>query len=158
SWPSLVALQPEGSRPPFFCVHGLGGDVLFLRHLAAHLGLDQPLYALRRQGLEGVSPPHTRVEDMAAHYSQERAAFQPEGPYLLGGYSFGGLVAYEMARQLRANGQEVALLALIDTTFWNVPTPKSPPLRSAIERYVRRVSFHVDHIVDRGVGGAPGYV
>lgn len=157
AWPSLVPLQPEGSRPPFFCVHGLGGDVIFLRHLAAHLGLDQPLYALRQQGLDGVRPPHTRVEDMAAHYVQEIVAFQPDGPYLLGGYSFGGLVALEMARQFHARGQQVALLALIDSYFQNAPaTPRS--LRSDIEYLFRRFTFHVDHIVDRGVARAPGYL
>jgi acyl transferase domain-containing protein/thioesterase domain-containing protein/acyl carrier protein len=114
-WSSLVAIQPSGSRPPFFCVHGHGGNILFCRDLARLLGPDQPFYGLQAQGLDGNQAPHTRVEDMAAHYIRELRTLQPEGPYYLGGYCFGGLVAFEMAQQLLAQAQLVALLALFDT-------------------------------------------
>ncbi|MBC1219356.1 amino acid adenylation domain-containing protein [Nostoc sp. UCD121] len=114
-WSSLVAIQPNGSKPPFFCVHGLGGEVLRFRELAVHLGSDQPFYGLQPQGLDGKQLPYTRIEDMAAHYIQQIQTIQPREPYLIGGYSSGGLIAYEMARQLTIQGKEVALLVLFDT-------------------------------------------
>src|SRR4030095_11213475 len=76
----------------------------------------QPFYALERPGLDGRQPPLTRIEDLAAYFVGDLRAFQPEGPYLIGGYCLGGMVAFEMARQLQAQGQEVALLALFEAT------------------------------------------
>jgi len=113
-WPSLTPIQPQGSKPPFFCVHGIFGDVLFYADLARYLGADQPVYGLQARGLDGVTEPVTRIESMATHYIEELRAFQPRGPYYLGGYSSGASVALEMARQLRAKGQEVALLVIFD--------------------------------------------
>lgn len=115
SWSSLVAIQPLGSKPPFFCVHGIGGNVLGFYELATHLGTSQPFYGLQAQGLDGITPPHSRAEEMAAHYVHEIRELQPNGPYFLGGLSFGGAIAFEMARQLQAQGEEVGLLALFDT-------------------------------------------
>jgi len=114
-WSSLVPIQTEGTRPPFFCVHGLAGTVLRFKALAKYIGPDQPVYGLQAQGLDGVHPCHVRVEDMAEHYVKEMRSVQPEGPYYFGGYSFGGYVCLEMARRLRQAGQEVGLLALLDT-------------------------------------------
>ncbi|HEX8815442.1 MAG TPA: amino acid adenylation domain-containing protein [Terriglobales bacterium] len=119
-WSSLVAIQPSGSKPPIFCVHGVGGNVLNLRPLSRRLGADYPLYGLQAQGLDGRQPCLTSIEDMAAHYIKEIRTIQPEGPYLLGGYSLGGVIAYEMAQQLTANGEEVALVALLDSYPGNV--------------------------------------
>ena len=115
SWSVVVPIQTNGDKPPFFGIHGAYGNVLFYYNLAHHLGQSQPVYGLQPQGLDGKQVPHTRVEDMAAHYIQEIRKIQPEGPYFLGGYSMGGKVALEMAQQLRTQGQEVALLALFDT-------------------------------------------
>jgi len=112
---SMVAIQPEGTKPPFFCVHGVGGNVVGFRDLARHMGNDQPFYALQPQGLDGKRPCLTSIPEMAERYIQEIRKIQPEGPYRIGGYSFGGLVAYEMAQMLEAQGVEVALLALFDT-------------------------------------------
>ena len=112
---SLVPIQPEGDRPPFFCIHGLGGTVLRFHALAQHMGTDRPFYGVQAQGLEGDRAFHNKVEDMAAFYIKEIRALQPEGPYYLGGYSLGGLIAFEMSRQLQADGQEVGVLALLDT-------------------------------------------
>ena len=112
---SLVAIQPEGGRAPFFCIHGLGGTVLRFNALARHMGSDRPFYGVQAQGLEGDRAFHSSVEEMAAFYIKEIRAFQPEGPYNIGGYSLGGLIAFEMARQLQADGQEVGVLALVDT-------------------------------------------
>jgi amino acid adenylation domain-containing protein len=111
---SLVALQPGGSKRPLFLVHPAGGHVFPYIHLAQLLGSDQPCYGLQARGLEDGQDPHTRIEDMAAWYIQAMQTVQPTGPYLLGGWSMGGVVAFEMAQQLHAQGQRVALLALLD--------------------------------------------
>jgi amino acid adenylation domain-containing protein len=112
---SLVALQPGGSATPFFCVHPVGGNVFCYVELARHLGPEQPFYALQALGLDGSQQPLSRVEEMAAHYLETIRGVQPQGPYLLGGWSVGGLIAFEMARQLQARGQEVGLLVLMDS-------------------------------------------
>ena len=114
-WKSLVAIQPGGSKAPFFCVHAHDGGVLFWRDLARHLGSDQPVYALQPQGLDGRQPPHSRIEEMAAHYIKEIRTLQPEGPYFIGGHCIGGLIAFEMAQQLHRQGERVGLLALFDS-------------------------------------------
>ena len=110
----LVALQPQGHRPPFFCVHGIGGEILSYQELVRRLGPEQPFYALQAAWWEQKKPA-VCIEDMATQYLEEVCALQPEGPYFLGGFSFGGLVAFEMAQQLQARGQQVALLAIGDT-------------------------------------------
>ena len=113
-WSSLVAIQPGGSKPPLFCVHAHGGDVLFYRDLATYLGADQPFYALQAQGLDGTRPRHTSIPEMARHYVQEIRTLQLAGPYFLGGFCMGARIAFEMAQQLQAQGQDVALLAMLD--------------------------------------------
>jgi phthiocerol/phenolphthiocerol synthesis type-I polyketide synthase E len=118
-WSPLVSVQPNGSRPPFFCMHGAGGNVLIYRELSNLLGNDQPFFGLQSQGLDGEAAPLTKIEDMAALYVKEIRRARPAGPYLVGGYCLGGTIAYEVAQQLRAQGQEVALLALFDTTDWS---------------------------------------
>ena len=111
---SLVEIQPKGSKPPLFFVHGVGGGMFWgYTNLSRHLGLDQPVYALRSRALAG-QEEFGCIEDMAAQYVADLRAFQPQGPYFLGGYCFGGIVAYEMAQQLRAHGQSVAFLGLIN--------------------------------------------
>lgn len=107
----LVALQSEGVRRPIFFVHPIGGGVVCYAYLARHLGAEQPVYAL--QSLEK-DDPHTQVETMAASYIEAMREAQPQGPYLLGGWSFGAYVAYEMASQLQRAGEEVKLLAILD--------------------------------------------
>ncbi|MCY1042404.1 amino acid adenylation domain-containing protein, partial [Corallococcus sp. bb12-1] len=110
----LVPIQSEGTRRPFFCVHPVGGNVLAYAELAKALGPDQPFYGLQSQGLDGAQPPLERVEEMAASYLAAVRGVQPHGPYRLGGWSMGGLVAYEMARQLQALGETTEVLALIE--------------------------------------------
>ncbi len=116
SWSALVPIQPNGNKRPFFLVPGGGGNVVYYSYLARYLSSDQPFYGLQAVGLDGESEPYTRVEDIAAHNIQEIRSIQPQGPYLLGGHSFGGKVAFEMAQQLQKQGQEIALLAILDTT------------------------------------------
>ncbi|AUB43294.1 Non-ribosomal peptide synthetase component F (plasmid) [Nostoc flagelliforme CCNUN1] len=124
-WSPLVEIQPRGSKRPFFCLPGGGGNVLYFYQLANYLGLDQPFYALQASGLDGKTPAHTSIEDMAADYIKAIQVVQPEGPYLLGGHSFGGRVAFEIALQLQQLGQEVAVLAIFDT--W-APIPDQKPV------------------------------
>jgi amino acid adenylation domain-containing protein len=118
-WSSLVPIQSAGSYPPFFCIHGVGGNVVGFHELAQHMKPDYPLYGLQSQGLDGKHSCHTRIEDMAAHYIDEIRSVRPKGPYHLGGFSLGGLVAYEMACQLLARGEEVGLVVLFDTYAGN---------------------------------------
>jgi thioesterase domain-containing protein/acyl carrier protein len=115
-WSPLVAIQPQGSSQPFFSMPGAGGSVFYFHALARRLGLDQPFYGLQARGLDGESTPHTRVEDIAAYNIDALQVIQPQGPYLLGGHSFGASVAFEMAQQLRKQGHEVARLFILDTT------------------------------------------
>ncbi|HYP02761.1 MAG TPA: thioesterase domain-containing protein [Pyrinomonadaceae bacterium] len=112
--PALVGIQPRGDGLPFFCVHPGGGNVLCYKELANHLGLERPFYGLQARGLDENQVPHTRIEEMAAYYIGAIRTVQPDGPYLLGGWSMGGVIAYEMAQQLEAQGQQVSLLALMD--------------------------------------------
>jgi len=114
-WSPLVPLQAGGSGPMFFFVHGLGGTVMRFHELARHMVPDQPFYCFQAQGMDGKLPCLERVEDMVDLYLERMRATQPQGPYFVGGYSFGGLVAFEMARRLRGEGEEVAFLALVDT-------------------------------------------
>ncbi len=115
----LVALQPVDPSPgqtrrPFFMAHPADGLVLSYLNLARCLGPDQPFYGLQSEGLSGERPLHTRIEAMAAEYIRALQTIQPQGPYRLGGWSMGSVVAFEMAQQLRQQGQQVDLLALID--------------------------------------------
>ena len=135
--PSLVPMQILGSRPPFFCVHAIAGIVQY--HLLARvLGPDQPFFGFQSQGLDGACPPYETVEEMAAHYVREVRGVQSRGPYYLGGYSFGGTVAFEMARQLRAQGERTAFLAFVDT----VNLPRDPVL-TPLEAARRRTRVHI---------------
>jgi amino acid adenylation domain-containing protein len=114
-WAPLVAIQPGGRWPPLFCVHALGGNVLNYVALARALGTDQPVYGLQAVGLDGVTPPLTTIEAMAARYLRDIRARFPQGPYYLCGGSMGGLVAFEIAHRLAALGERVAFLGLFDT-------------------------------------------
>jgi len=114
--------------------------VVYYVDLARHLGPDQPFYGLQSQGLDGKSAFLTSIEEMAACYVKEIRGLQPKGPYFLGGYCMGGTIALEMAQQLRAQGQEVAILALMDTLNWANTTPNSG--RDALRILFQKVAFH----------------
>ncbi|MEO8693215.1 MAG: SDR family NAD(P)-dependent oxidoreductase [Acidimicrobiales bacterium] len=112
----LVTIQRGNNNLiPFFCVHGSGGNVLNFRDLSQAMGRSQPFYGVQAAGIDGIERPHTSIEEMAAAYLEEIYQIQPDGPYLLGGYSGGGLVAFEMAHQITAAGGSVALVVLFDT-------------------------------------------
>ena len=113
---TTIAIQPKGDLPPLFAVHGGDGGVLFYGQLAERLGEERPFYAFEAPALTATSPiPNESVEETAAHYLEELKKVQPSGPYHLCGYSFGGVVAYEMGRQLLALGDGVEFLGLVDT-------------------------------------------
>ena len=113
-WSSLVEIQSGENKPPFFCVHGLTGDVFWFHGLVPYMSPAQPFWGVQSVGLDGIEQPLKTIESMAAHYVYEMRCRQPEGPYYIGGYSLGGSVAYEMAHQLALQGQETALLVIID--------------------------------------------
>jgi thioesterase domain-containing protein/acyl carrier protein len=140
TWPSLVAIQPRGTRVPFFCVAGMGGTLTNLRRLALSLGDDQPFYGFQPPGLDGREKRLNRVEDLAARYVDDLRALHRSGPVLLGGYSGGGVAAFEMARQLTRSGREVTFLGLIDSF--------SPALPS--RSYADRLRLHKDRLMDIG--------
>ena len=126
---TLVAIQPKGAKPPFFCVHGGAGSTLFLHQLAGHLGPDQPFYGIEPEGMDGKRFQRPTVEQMAANYLAAIRSVQPTGPYFLGGYCFGGLVAFEMARQLHQRGEQAELLALFSAALrFNHKVPPSAAL------------------------------
>ena len=112
---SLVPLQRGGPGDPLFLVHPAGGTVFCYQALAAELAGERPVYGLQAVGLDGLFPPHTNAAEMAAHYAAAVRSVQPRGPYLLGGWSLGGNLAFELAQQLVALGERVGLLALIDS-------------------------------------------
>ncbi len=111
----VVPIKPAGSKPPLFMVHGVGGNIISFHGLAMRLGPDQPVYGIQAQGLLPGQPALLRLEDMAAEYVRAMREVQPHGPYHFLGYSFGGTVAMEMAHQLRAAGEDVALLSMLDS-------------------------------------------
>jgi len=117
-WQSVIPMQGKGTKPPIFLVHGMWGDILSYRRLVNHIrDEDQPVYGIRAVGFDGKATPFTDLKAMAAFYLREIKNICPAGPYSLGGYSFGGTVAFEMAQQLIANGDQVAVLAMFDTVL-----------------------------------------
>lgn len=153
-WSSLVPLQATGSRPPFFLVHAIGGNVLNYGKLAEGMPADQPVYALQAQGLDGESRAAASVEEMAAHYIRAMDTIQPNGPYYLGGFSAGGVVALEMAVQLHRAGRSVALLALLDSSI--IPSFSSlirkRNLAVATQKLHGIVRFNLHYMARIGVG------
>lgn len=160
SWSSLVPLQPEGDRTPFFCVHAIGGNVLEYYELARQMEPEQPFYGLQSVGLDGQQTPFTSIEAMAAHYINEIGQLQPEGSYYLGGRSFGGVVAYEMAQQLRAQGRHVALVALLDTDpiGWLKLFKRGTALRLQARFLTLRIRRHLSNLQGLKLFGKLNYI
>ena len=146
SWSSLVPIQPSGSKPPLFLVHGAEGNVLLYRQVARHLGLDQPVYGLQSHGLSGDGSFETTVHDMAAQYIKEVMNEQPNGPYFLGGYCLGGIIAFEMAQQLTALGKPVEIVIMLDT-YITGPLSKIRVLLQAPIHLSQNLLFHLANVV-----------
>lgn len=137
-WTYLVPMHPgEGRRKtPFFLCAGMFGNVLNLRHLAHLIGTDRPFFGLQARGLYGDMKPHETFDEAARDYLVEVRKLQPHGPYLLGGFSGGGLIAHAMARQLQDQGERVALLVMLDT-----PLPTQPRLTLRDRVAIRLLDF-----------------
>ncbi len=136
AWTALLAIQTAGTRPPLFVVHDGVGSVLYARGLVAALGDDQPIYAIRCEGLNGQPLTARSLEELAARYVADMQALYPQGPYVLYGVSLGGVIATEMARQLIEAGNDVPLVVLGDS-FAPHPHPAPRPLE---ERRAERLA------------------
>jgi thioesterase domain-containing protein/acyl carrier protein len=149
SWSSLVPIQTNGKKPPLFCIHAIWGNILFYRKFASYLEPDQPVYGLQAVGLDGNVAPITSVNEMAANYIQEIRSIQPEGPYYILGFSFGGIVAFEIARQLHTQRQETALLGILDTSAPDITAESSVFGISnlGITKLLIRPLFHLRNIL-----------
>lgn len=145
----VVAIQPSGSRTPFFCVHAAGGDILAYLNLAKKLSVEQPFYALEETSNQ-LATKAKSVEEAATYYLKVIRAVQPEGPYLLGGWCYGGVVAFEMAQQLQRQGQKVDLLVVIDAIL---PEVAIQPTQDDDAKFLLRLAesvktwFGIDFIV-----------
>jgi thioesterase domain-containing protein/acyl carrier protein len=133
-WSSLIEIETTGDHQPFFCVHGITGDILWFRDLAHRLSPYFSFYGLQARGLDGVQEPLSRIEAMAALYISEIRKVQPKGPYFLGGASLGGTIALEIAQQLLSQGEEVGILAIFDHAPANVKIEQS---RSKLQNRTR---------------------
>ncbi len=134
----LVTMNQDESadKTPFFLVAGMFGNVLNLRNLAGLVGRDRPFYGLQARGLYGDQEPHETFEEAARDYIAEMKVVQPKGPYLVGGFSGGGITGYEICQQLRAQGDEVALMVMLDTIL-----PVTPPLTAADRAKIQMIEF-----------------
>jgi len=138
---SLVPIKPNGSKPPLFIIHGVGSTVSIYFQLAKNIEDDQPIYGFQPKGLDGFEVPNQSVEEMAAFYISLMIRQYPSGPYCVAGYSFGGYVAYEIARQLKAMGKEVSKLILFDTSAYEDPEKLSVAKKIKLELGKRFVNL-----------------
>jgi thioesterase domain-containing protein len=170
TWDPLVPVHPTGSRVPLFAVHGGDGDVLYARLLSAYLGPDQPLYGLRGATISGRPTTEKSLPDLAATYMTAIRHVRPTGPYYLFGYSVGGLIAFDMARQLEAAGEQVGLVVLGDSSAPGSRSSTAVRRLSVAERVRlrgeevrdlgwRRGLSHLAHVLGQSVRvRIPGYV
>jgi amino acid adenylation domain-containing protein len=135
-WKSLVAIKATGKKTPVYLVHGDGLSLSNFENLAEHVDADQPVFSLQPVGLNGADQPFESIADIAKHYLTEILEHNADGPYALGGYSFGGYVAIEMKKQLEAMGKQVKMLALFDTNAENVIYQKD--LSRSLSRRIKR--------------------
>jgi amino acid adenylation domain-containing protein len=153
TWTSVVPFHVGGSLPPVFCVAGLGGEVMNLRHLAHAFGPDQPFYGLQHRGVDGRLRPHWTVQDMAREFLDDVRRVQPRGPYYLAGHSAGGLAAFEMAAMLEAQREQVGLVMLLDTLS---PTAPRWSAQERLEAHYENLAQHgarylVGRLVERSM-------
>jgi amino acid adenylation domain-containing protein len=150
---SLVPIRVQGSRPPLFCIHA-DGSVFIYRRFANHLDADIPIFGLQAHGLANPQhEPYRHVDEMAAHYIREIQTVQPHGPYYMCAFSAGGLIIFEMARQLRAMGEEVAFLGLLDA--YGPDYPKALPNKSLVDY---KISVHLNTLRLHGMKGQMSYL
>jgi acetoacetyl-CoA synthetase len=146
--PLVLMKAGDDDLPPVFIAHGLGGNVMEIFPLAKRVQSGQPIYAIQAKGVDGAGIPHERVEDMAQFYLDAIRQVQPHGPYFLAGYSFGGLVALEMAQRLLEESETVAFLGMLDT----YPHPRFWPLACRINVLARLAKRHAVALVHMAFG------
>ncbi len=151
---SLVPIQPAGSRTPLFIVHGVGGNVVNFYGLSMRMGADQPVYGIQSQALVSGASALIRLKDMASLYLADIRKVQPHGPYKFLGYSFGGTVVLEMAHQLRAAGEEVALIGMLDakTRHYDRELAKSRGLQGQATHRVNRFTGNIKSLTLKARG------
>ena len=138
TWSPLVLLKSGKNKPPLFCIHPMGGNLFDYYNLVTKLDRERPIYGLQAQGLDREKQPLDRIEDMASNFIRSIQTIQPHGPYFLVGYSFGGVIAFEIARQLTAQGQKVAWLGLVDI--------RSPTLKQVKLPFLQGLNVHVNRL------------
>ncbi len=153
-FPALVRLRAGIDEPAIFMAHGIDGDVTDFFQLVKQIRSPHSIYAMQAKGADGVSTPLERVEEMARFYVEAIRRIQPHGPYVVIGYSFGGLVALEVARGLQKSGEEVALLAMLET----YPHARQLPRRERVHLLLRRVWWHVSTLRRLRFGEALSYI
>jgi amino acid adenylation domain-containing protein len=144
-WSALVPIQTEGKRPPLFFVHPIGGEVYSYAALSRHLGADQPFYGIQARGLDGKQSPFRDIVAMATHYTEEILRVHPAEPFLLGGYSLGGTIAFEMAQQLYRKGHRQIHVLILDE---EAPGP-SPRGFTSVFNVARNFPYWFVHHVAR---------
>jgi len=142
SYNSLISLKSGGDKIPLYMVHGIGLNLFNFNSIIGHMDADQPVYGLRAAGLDGNEAPLASIETVAACYNQEILNHDPIGPYAIAGYSMGGIIAYEMAKQLTEAGKQIAMLAMIDTNV-------QESFRAPITNILRKVERQVDKLIFR---------
>ena len=140
---TLVPMHPEGHKIPLYIVHGLGLNIMNLQGMVSNLSPDQPVYGIQALGLDGTVAPLDKLKDIAKFYIDEILAHDNEGPYIITGYSVGGVIAYEMAAQLLKMGKKVAMLGMFDTNLQNIDRRQSLLERTRIKifRQFRKLYF-----------------
>lgn len=149
SWSCLVPIRSEGSDAPLFLIHAIGGNLLNYSELVQRLDKRWPVYGLQSRGLDGKSEPLVSVEEMAGLYIREIRQVWPSGPFHLAGTSFGGVVAYEMARQLAAMGLAVGSLVLMDSYHLHYEKTGRNRFFAMLESYASRARFHLENLLFR---------
>ena len=145
--PQLLLLKSGTEQPPIFLMHGISGSVLEVVPIARRIQSQRPIYALQARGVDGLEQPFGSLEEFTRSYVKAIQSVQPTGPYSLIGYSFGGLVALEMATTLRESGKDVSLLAMLDS----YPANRHLRFRPRVSRFTRRVREHAFTILNRGL-------
>jgi len=149
----FIPLKAGDEGPPIIIAHGLGGRASFSQ-LARHIGARNPVYGIQAKGVDGLEAPLDRIEDMTEFYLDALKQIQPKGPYILIGYSFGGLVALEMAQQLIGRGENIALLALVDT----YPHSRHLAQGERLRLFAKRVGGHVSRMKQMPISRASSEV
>jgi thioesterase domain-containing protein/acyl carrier protein len=158
-WKSLVRMKAgDPTKPPLFFIHAIWGNILFYRNFSPYLETDRPIYGLQAQGLDGNQKPLTSIVEMATNYINEIQSVQPQGPYLLLGFSFGGLIAFEIAQQLHNRGQEIQLLALVDPSSPNLRQSDSDVSKVSQTSLLKKTATHLWTLLSLSVADKMEYV